>query len=358
MTVGVVVIGRNEGERLRRCLDSLEGSDAPVVYVDSGSTDGSVELARGRGVEAVQLDPGRPFSAARARNEGFARCLATRPDLRYVMFVDGDCEVVEGWLARAAAELDARPELAVVCGRRSELHPERSLYNRLADLEWDTPIGPALACGGDAMMRVDDFRLVGGFDPSARAGEEPELCQRLRQAGRSIARIDAPMTRHDLDMTRFREWWRRQYRVGYHGLDVDRRFPARSVAGRPAGPSLFGPTLRRARLWGLGWPAMAIGATVLGGLLGGAWLALGALGLSCGLLVAQAARLAWRAHRRLGRWGDALACGGLSVAEKWANLAGQAQYVRDRARGQAAPLIEYKQANPAAPARSPKAPLS
>ena len=350
--LGAVVIGRNEGERLQRCLASLQVEAVPIVYVDSGSTDASVALAREHGVEVVELDPSRPFSAARARNEGFARCREIHPDLDFVMFIDGDCEVVPGWLDRASRELDTRPELAVVCGRRSELRPERSVYNRLADLEWDTPIGLAAACGGDALVRVADFVAVGGFNPTARAGEEPELCQRLRQSGRQIARVDAEMTRHDLNMTRFGEWWRRQFRVGYHGLDIDTRFPPASDAGQPAGPSLFGPGLRRARIWGIGWPVGVLVAMVIGWWWGGPFVAAGCLAFGLALLVAQAARLAWRARRRVERWTDAVALGVLSVVDKWANLAGQMQSLRDRRRGREAQLIEYKTASGVTPVQA------
>ncbi len=342
-SLGVVVIGRNEGDRLLRCFESLEPQAVPVVYVDSGSTDGSVEAARSRGVEVVELDPSRPFSAARARNEGFARCERLNPDLRFVMFVDGDCEVDSGWLPRAVHELEARPELAVVCGRRRELYPGRSVYNRLADLEWDTPIGLALACGGDALFRVADFRNVGGFDPTTKAGEEPELCRRLRRAGRQVARIDAEMTRHDLNMTRFSEWWRRQLRVGYHGLDIESRFkPIGPSSGTVPEDSLFGPSLRRARLWGIGWPFLVATAAVLMGKFVGVVPALWSMLAGFGLLAAQAGRLAWRVRRGVDRPGDAIAFGGLSVLEKWANLAGQIQYLRDRRRGRGAQLIEYK----------------
>ena len=342
MSVGVVVIGRNEGARLVRCLSSLEPEQVPIVYVDSGSTDSSVSLARSRGVEVVELDPATPFSAARARNEGFARLRSRWPDRAFVMFVDGDCEVVPGWLDRAERELMARPELAVVCGRRSELDPQRSIYNRLADLEWNTPIGLAAACGGDSLVRAADFEAVGGFNPTAKAGEEPELCQRLRRAGRKIARIDAAMTRHDMNMTRFSQWWRRQFRTGYYALDIETRFPSQAIAGAPPEPSLFGPLLRRARRWGLGWPVLVVMLAVAGWWFGGFGGA--ALGVAGGfaVLALQVIRLARRERPRLACWSDALALGMLSVLEKWANLAGQIQYRRDRWRGSAAPLIEYK----------------
>jgi GT2 family glycosyltransferase len=332
--LGVVAIGRNEGERLRRCLRSLVGRGVPFVYVDSGSNDGSVDLARSMGSEVVELDMGRPFSAARARNAGYDRLRAIAPGVRYVMFLDGDCEVADGWLDRARLELEARPDAAVVCGRRRELFPEHSVYNRLADLEWDTPIGEAIACGGDSVIRAEAFEAVGGFDPTAAAGEEPQLCQRLRQAGWTVWRIDAEMTRHDLAMTRFRQWWRRHYRSGYNGLDILTRFPGKD--------RLFADELRRARVWGIGWPLAVIGAGVVGRLIGGPWGGLAAAGLVATTLPLQMARLALKIRKRVDGPRTAIAYGVLVTIAKWANLAGQVGYLRDRRRGRMARLIEYK----------------
>jgi GT2 family glycosyltransferase len=332
--LGVVAIGRNEGERLRRCLRSLEGRGVPFVYVDSGSNDGSVGLARSMGSEVVELDMSRPFSAARARNAGYERLRAIAPGVRYAMFLDGDCEVADGWLDRARLELEARPDAAVVCGRRREMFPEHSIYNRLADLEWDTPIGEAVACGGDSVIRAEAFEAVGGFDPTAAAGEEPQLCQRLRQAGWTVWRVDAEMTRHDLAMTRFRQWWRRHYRSGYNGLDILTRFPGKD--------RLFADELKRARAWGIGWPSAVIGAGVAGGLAGGPWAGVAAAGLVAMTLPLQMARLACKIRKRVDGPRTAIAYGVLTTIAKWANLAGQAGYLRDRRRGRMARLIEYK----------------
>jgi GT2 family glycosyltransferase len=343
--LGVVAIGRNEGERLRRCLLSLldRGPDWPLVYVDSGSTDGSVELARSLGVSVVELDMSRPFSAARARNAGFERLKQIAPQIAFAMFLDGDCEVAAGWIERARAEMATSPKLAVVCGRRRELFPEQSIYNRLADLEWDTPIGEASACGGDSLMRAEAFESVGGFDPTAAAGEEPELCQRLRQNGWSIRRIDAEMTRHDLGMTRFRQWWRRQYRTGYNGLDILTRFPGRE--------QLFARDLSRSRLWGIGWPLGVIGVGLVGFVLGGWKLGLVFAILASLTMVLQIARLALKVRKKVDGLRTALAYGALTMVAKWANLAGQAGYTLDRRRGQSARLIEYKAAEAPASVR-------
>ena len=119
--LGVVAIGRNEGERLRRCLRSLDGRGVPFVYVDSGSNDGSVELARSMGSEVVELDMSRPFSASRARNAGYERLKAIAPGVRSAMFLDGDCEVADGWLDRARHELETRPDAAAGIGLGVEI---------------------------------------------------------------------------------------------------------------------------------------------------------------------------------------------------------------------------------------------
>lgn len=215
MSVALIAIGRNEGERLRRCLESGKRQVPHLVYVDSGSTDGSVALARSLGAEVVELDLATPFTAARARNAGWHRAAALLPDLEFVQFVDGDCELVEGWIDRALGHLRENPTAAVVCGRRRERHPGASVYNHLCDLEWDTPIGLANACGGDALMRVRALDEVGGFNPEIIAGEEPDLCLRLRARGWQVWRIDAEMTLHDAAMTQFGQWWKRNVRSGH-----------------------------------------------------------------------------------------------------------------------------------------------
>src|SRR6056297_2784435 len=198
--IGVVAIGRNEGERLDACLRSLKtigGDDLLAVYVDSGSTDGSVQKAQSLNIVVEELDMSTPFTAARARNAGFARLIESNPELEYVQFIDGDCEMVAGWIEFAVAFLDSNAEAAVVCGHRRERYPERSVYNLLCDIDWDGPVGEAKACGGDSVMRVTSFRGVTGFRNDLIAGEEPELCVRLRQADWRVFRLDREMCRHD-----------------------------------------------------------------------------------------------------------------------------------------------------------------
>lgn len=259
--LGTVVIGRNEGERLQRCVRSIP-SGVPVVYVDSGSSDGSVSFARGQGAQVVQLDLSIPFTAARARNEGFERLLASCPDLEFVQFVDGDCEFETGWLDVSVLALDDNVSLAAVCGRRRERYPDASFYNRLCDEEWNTPVGEARACGGDVAMRVRAFRDVNGYDPRIIAGEEPELCNRLRAAGWRIARIDAAMTVHDADMHSARQWWLRAVRSGFGYAQVWQKTAA--AGGEP----LYGRELLRALAWTAGVPLFGLALAVVLGPIG------------------------------------------------------------------------------------------
>ena len=245
---GAVVIGRNEGARLERCLRSLVGDRAPVVYVDSGSTDDSVAIASRVDAEIVRLDAEHPFTMARARNAGLHRLEELSSDLEFVQFVDGDCEVQAGWVDRARSHLAAHPDVAVVCGRRRERFPEASLYNRLIDAEWKGATGEVAACGGDAMMRIEALRRVGGFDPVMIAGEEPELCCRLRLAGWRVVRLEAEMTLHDARLKRFRQWWTRAVRGG-HAFAEGARLHGRSRLRHNV------RQLRSAVVWGLGVPA-------------------------------------------------------------------------------------------------------
>jgi GT2 family glycosyltransferase len=252
--LGIVVIGRNEGERLRACLRSLP-PDCPVVYVDSGSSDASVELAAEEGASVVELSADKPFSAARGRNKGFAYLRLHHPRLSLVQFIDGDCVLLDGWIEAGIGAFAGNPKLAAAAGLRRERYPKASWYNELCSIEWNTPVGRANAVGGDAIYRVSAFEEVGGFDPMMMAGEEPELCLRLRRAGYEIQRLDADMTLHDADIHRFPVWWRRAVRSGYaytlgalkHGREGYR---VREVL--------------RSLLWGAGLPALAIVALLVG----------------------------------------------------------------------------------------------
>tara|TARA_R110001583_G_scaffold5139_2_gene28346 strand:- start:3850 stop:4839 length:990 start_codon:yes stop_codon:yes gene_type:complete len=213
--IGAVIIGRNEGQRLINCIESLKSNIQHIVYVDSGSSDNSLQEARNRNVDCVSLDLNMPFTAARARNEGVKYLVDTYPDIEFIQFIDGDCEVQPDWFDEAYRFLSENDWYAVACGRRRERFPERSIYNQLCDIEWNTPIGDANSCGGDALIRVSAFTQVGGYNRSLIAGEEPEMCFRLRDNGWKVVRLNLEMTLHDAAMMHVGQWWNRAKRAGF-----------------------------------------------------------------------------------------------------------------------------------------------
>jgi glycosyltransferase involved in cell wall biosynthesis len=324
--VGIVIIGRNEGQNLKQCLLSALRQTPYIVYVDSGSTDGSIEMAKSLGVYVVELDLSVPFNAARARNEGFYHLLAFNKQIKFVQFVDGDCEIVEGWITQAQQELEAQPQLAIACGRRRERFPEQSIYNKLCDIEWNTPIGFTDSCGGDFIVRIEAFQQVNGFNSSLIAGEEPELCVRLRQKGWKILRVDGNMTLHDAHMTNFSQWWKRSLRAGHayaegcwlHGRSLERHWVRES---------------RSIWVWGLFVPLASLGTAWLTG------------GLSLLLLIVYPI-IIYRSYSYSLKQGfntqDALIYALFCVLGKFPGVQGQIQFYLNNLSGNHRQLIEYK----------------
>lgn len=331
-TVGVVVIGRNEGERLVRCLQSLTGLAPAVVYVDSGSKDGSPARARALGAVVHELDPAKPFSAARARNEGFSRLVETDPRVELVQFVDGDCEVDPGWLDAAADQLAKAERLGIVCGRLREREPQRTVYNRLCDMEWNGPLGEIARCGGIFMIRAAAFTRVGGFASDLIAGEEGDLCARVRAQGWTITRIDHLMAWHDAAMERFGQWWTRSVRAGHAYAEGAAR-----AASSPQRPNVR--EVRRALGWGLLAPILA-----LAGAAGAAWLPF--VGALPALYALGVAVVGFRTFRHRQRRGDparhALLYAFFCALGKTPEALGVLKYWKNRLAGRRGAIIEHK----------------
>lgn len=320
-TIAAIAIGRNEGQRLVDCLESLKinGIDR-IVYVDSGSTDGSTDRALERGVEVIPLDMSIPFTAARARNAGLQALAALPPD--YVQLIDGDSLLLPGWVEKAKAHMEGNEKLAILCGHCRERYPEASVYNRLCDREWHGPIGTDVTCGGNSFARYAPLSSVGGFDPTLIAGEEPDLCLRLRRVGWRIERMDAPMVLHDAAITRFSQFWRRSRRTGHAYAEGQWRH-------RQGGEDHFGQHTRRALVWGAVLPLLILGLL----LVHPAPAALLALAYP-----AQMLRLA----AREGFSRPAREAALLLTLAKFAEAQGMIGYHLSRLRHRRTPLIEYK----------------
>jgi len=327
--LSVVVIGRNEGTRLVRCLNSIQamhdlGGVRELIYVDSGSTDGSRAQAAALGARVINVQPTRPCAAV-GRNAGWRAATGD-----YVLFLDGDT-VLDPDFAAAALAGFADPAVAVVFGHRRELRPRDSWYNRVLDLDWRGLPGDAVYCGGDAVMRRGALVQMDGYDETLIAGEEPELCRRLRAAGHRIVHNGREMTGHDLALTRLSQYLRRAFRTGHAYAEVARRFRATS-------DPLWQSAARRNLVH-----AAVLVALLLLGILGSTLLRSPLpLGAGLALILVLMLRSAWRARWRDGDAATLLAYGIHSHLQQLPIAAGQIAFHIDRLRGQRRQLIDYK----------------
>jgi len=328
LRMAAVVIGRNEGERLGPSLRSVKAASLPLVYVDSGSIDASPELAAELGAVVVELDQIRPFSAARARNEGLTEAIRLWPDINYVLFLDGDCILDAKFPGAAAATFRAEDDCAIVTGHLAERSPDASVYNRLCAIEWRSAPGRIknfAALGGIMAARVSAIQQVGGFNEAMIAGEDSELGVRLALANYAIVKIDMPMAVHDAEMLSFGQWWRRAVRGG-HALA--QRYSLNGGSRLRDCRREFFSTL----FWGIALPLVTL------------VLIWPTRGLSL-LLLAGYPLLAWRVDRHYLRNGlsqsDAALAARFTLYAKFANAIGVIRYMINRVRGRFQ-IIEYK----------------
>jgi GT2 family glycosyltransferase len=328
MNAGCVIIGRNEAARLPGAIASVQTAAVPAVYVDSGSSDASVEIARAANIEVVELDPLRPFTAARSRNEGLDALTNRNPGLIFVMFLDGDCRLDADFMARALATMGDNADCAIVVGHLAEEQTERSAYTRLSAIEWSSGVGDITDfgnLGGIMLARISDIRAVGGFNAAMIAGEDSELGVRLALNGRRVVKIDAPMATHRADIVRFGQWWRRSVRAGQA---LTHRYRLHGQSRLQDCKRAFWSTL----IWGGLIPLIAFG------------LAPSTSGLSLLLLAAYGALMIrmFSHYRRSGApfaaaWTAAL----FGIVAKFANFVGLVRFFIHEARGKTT-LVEYK----------------
>lgn len=327
--LSVVIIGRNEGERLERCIltaQAIEGWIAKeILYVDSGSTDGSLDLAAGLGATVLPLPPGT-FTAARARNLGWRHATG-----EMILFLDGDTILNADFPLAAVAELQKSPTNAAAWGHRREICPCLSVYVRVLDLDWIYAPGESLFCGGDVLVRRSALEAVNGFDETLIAGEEPEMCRRMRNLGWRIQHIDVPMTLHDLAITRFSQYWRRSQRAGYAFASVSARF-------RNTPDPFWSEDARRNHVRGLFWLLTPVLALVASAVLLSPW----PLTAWVLLLLAVAVRTALQNRWKQGDWTTLLLYGFHSHLQQIPIFFGQLQFQFNRNKA----LMEYKDISP------------
>lgn len=326
--VSIVVIGRNEGARLERCLRSVNAIKRPaggveLLYVDLASTDNSVRVAQLLRARTIVVDES-DLTAGRARNIGWR---AVRGE--FILFLDADAVLDPEFVVRALAAFeDIR--VAIVWGHRRELAPDVSIFQRVLDLDWIYPPGLSEFCGGDALMRRSALIARRGFDESLIAGEEPELCSRIRASGGRILHLDLPMTAHDIAVTCVSQYVKRAMRAGYAYAEVSQRviesnFPCWREAQRNQ------------------WRALLLSGLFLATMLASLWARGPApLFAFASLFAVLVLRSAYESRWKTSSPFTLLLYGIHSHLQQLPIFWGQCQYWRDRKAGKKRTLIEYK----------------
>jgi cellulose synthase/poly-beta-1,6-N-acetylglucosamine synthase-like glycosyltransferase len=327
--LSVVVIGRNEGERLVRCLESvgvmtLSCGPIEIIYVDSASTDASVERARQLGVKVIQVNPRRPCAAI-GRNAGWRAARAS-----IVLFLDGDTILAPDFVSYASTQFDDA-EVAVVFGDRRETNTNDSIYNRVLDLDWIMPPGPAEFCGGDALIRRAVLERIGGYDEGLIAGEDAELCWRVRSLGYRVIHLDLRMTGHDLAIHRLSQYWRRSVRTGYAYAEISERF-------RNSESPIWSRQARRNRIQGVAMLAIVAGLPMLSL----AIRSLAPIAFAISIIGALSVRTAVRTRWNRAGLSTRLLHGLHSHLVQIPIFFGQLKYQCNRLFGRTSQLIEYK----------------
>jgi len=330
-SISVVVIGRNEGQRLARCLESVCRTpglkNTELIYVDSNSNDGSPELAASYGAQVIVLNAQRT-TAALGRNAGWRAAKG-----EFILFLDGDTILHPDFANAALAPMLQDPSIVAVWGHRREIHPEASIYNRILDLDWVYAPGIAEFCGGDVLMRRGALEEVGGYDAELIAGEEPEMCRRMRARGYRILHIDHPMTGHDLQITRFGQYWKHAARAGHAFAEISARF-------RASDDKFWDAERKRNLIRGGFW----MGSFVFAAAISAVRLTILPLLIWIALLLVMSVRSAWKSRWKSQHRPALLLLYGIhSHLQQIPICVGQITYSLDQRRGNRRTLIEYKE---------------
>lgn len=194
----VVIIGRNEEQFIAKSIRSAlavqpQLPSLEVIFVDSASTDRSVEIAKELPIRVLQLRPDWPLCVAAGRYTGFLHSRG-----RYILFLDGDAEVEAEWLVRAVEFMDQHPRYGAVAGVLDEeyVNPEGLQMGGTKNVFGQDLTQSLIDCkalGGIAMYRRTAMEQAGTVNPHLPTGEDDELCMRIRNCGFQLARIEGRM---------------------------------------------------------------------------------------------------------------------------------------------------------------------
>lgn len=224
----VILPFRDALPELRACLDAVvrevqEYGLAEVIAVNNGSVDSSAAVIENYPTIQLLSTPERTIGGA--RNAGAAVARGT-----WLYFLDADCVVASGQLARAKSVFRETGCSATGCKVGLGLDPS-CVERAWVEMHRPTFSGPvSYINSGNLFVQSSAFREIGGFDESLITGEDSELGLRLNNGGHTVLQSTLLSVSHLRNPTTLRAFVGKEI---WHGL---------GMLGTAVGPTLNRPT--------------------------------------------------------------------------------------------------------------------
>lgn len=191
-TVAVVVPARNESAFIDKCLAALIAQSYPsnllsVTVVDNESIDDTHAIATARGIRVVSIGN---VLVGEVRNFG-----ARLSHSDVIAFVDADCVVGCDWV-RAAVDALRDPVVGAVGGDCLSNSAGTWVETAWKDTSPSQAARVSALPGASMAFRRTTFESVGGFNGNLSAGEDDDICARVRSQKLEIVAIPACQSVH------------------------------------------------------------------------------------------------------------------------------------------------------------------
>jgi GT2 family glycosyltransferase len=217
--VWVIVVNWNGREHLETCLDSLEGQTYAarhVLFVDNGSSDGSVEFVRDRFPNVEILANVKNLGFCDANNQGLR--LAMEAGAPYAVLLNNDTETDLRWLEELVGAAERLPEAGVLASKML-LFDKRDTMNSAGlccsvigcgwdrgfgepdGPKWDEPAQVIGACGGAFFVRTAALARTGLLPRFGIYLEDLDLSLRMWNAGYTIEYVPTAVVYHKFSAT-------------------------------------------------------------------------------------------------------------------------------------------------------------
>lgn len=221
--LAVIIVSYNTKDLLRTCLESLcrevGSSDAHIMVVDNGSTDGSEAIVRKQFSRVQWVENGKNLGFAAAINIGVKKSSG-----EYILFLNPDVTVLEGGLSKTLKYIHQHSEVGIVGCKI--LSPDGSVQQSARELPtlwtlflensflykllphtgllrnpWVTDVDREqevdIVKGAFLVIRREALESVGGLDERFFLySEEQDLCLRVKKAGWNVMYVPVPAIVH------------------------------------------------------------------------------------------------------------------------------------------------------------------